>query len=143
MVAQKHGVSDIVEVEPPNTYDKTLLRAASSSVLFVIEAKCEEGIFFPSKFVDFVQTGRPILAISPPVGTLADILNKYGGGIAVDNHSADEVFYALSKLYIAWTNDSLTEDYGSQRLLNDFCEESILSIYMELFGQLQRKIKAI
>jgi hypothetical protein len=138
---QAAGVSDIVLVEAPKTYEETQSRAASSSVLLVIEATCEEGIFFPSKFVDFIQTGRPILALSPKTGTLSDILNKNDGGIAVDNRSVDEVLFALNKFYRAWEKKTLTTTYGSKKLFTHFCEEVVIAKYSELFLKLDKNGK--
>jgi hypothetical protein len=133
---QEAGVGDTVRVELPKTYEETQLTAAASSVLVVIEASCEEGIFFPSKFVDFVQTGRPILAISPKVGTLCDILPAHGGGIAVDCRSPEAVFVALSALYKEWKDGNIDDKYGSERLYNLFSEDHVLDIYIKLFDRL-------
>jgi hypothetical protein len=135
------GVGDIVWTEAPKTYEETQSRAASSSVLFVIEAKCDEGIFFPSKFVDFIQTGRPVLAISPRVGTLSDILSKNGGGIAVDNRFPDEISFALNKFYTTWEKETLETTYGSHKLLNYFCEDIVISKYSDIFFQLRRRMR--
>jgi hypothetical protein len=136
---REFGLSDIVFIEAPKTYEETQLLAASASVLLVIEASCDEGIFFPSKFVDFIQTGRPILAISPRIGTLSDILNKNGGGIAVDNRLPNEISHALGKLYMSWETKTLTNNFGSQKLLNYFCEKPVVSKYSNLILQLTGK----
>lgn len=141
--SQESGVGDVVRIETPKTYEDTQARAASSSVLFVIEASCDEGIFFPSKFVDFIQTGRPVLAISPRVGTLSDILNKNGGGIAVDNRSPYEVSCALSKFYIAWEKETLTTTSGSNKLFNHFSEDIVISKYSDIFFRLNKRKKKI
>lgn len=133
----KAGVSGIVQAEAPNTYEETQLKAAHSSVLIVIEAQCDEGIFFPSKFVDFVQTGRPILAVSPIVGTLCDLLNTHGGGIAVDNRSSNEIASALNKLYNEWEKDSLMLNFGSIKLLKYFRDDTVISKYSNLIFRLQ------
>jgi glycosyltransferase involved in cell wall biosynthesis len=136
--AHENGVSDIVWIEAPKTYEKTQSRAASSSVLVVIEAPCDEGIFFPSKFVDFIQTGRPVLAISPRVGTLSDILSKNGGGIAVDNRSSVDVANALTLLHREWMSGHMYERYGSERMLNLFSEEYVLQKLFEILAQLRK-----
>jgi hypothetical protein len=103
----------------------------------VIEAPCVEGIFFPSKFVDFVQTGRPILGISPINGTLADILSRYGGGILADCHSPEAVANAIRILYEEWRAGELDEKYGSSGLFDLFSEKTVLGQYMELFRRLR------
>jgi hypothetical protein len=133
--AREFAVNHVVRVETPKTYEVTLALAASSSVVLVIEAPCGEGIFMPSKVADVVQTGRPVLAISPRVGTLADLLGELGGGIAVDNTSSDEVFGALSALYRAWEMGTLSEAFGSRRLFDHCCQERVMTAYSDVFGR--------
>jgi hypothetical protein len=134
--AQEAEVGDIVSVELPKTYEETQFLAASSSVVVVIEAPCEEGIFSPSKFVDFVQTGRPILAVSPKVGTLCDILSVHGGGIAVDCRSPEAVAGALTTLYREWRDGNIDDKYGSERLLSLFSEHQVLALFSSLLDRL-------
>jgi hypothetical protein len=104
-----------------------------------LEAPCEEGVFFPSKFVDFVQTGHPILAVSPAHGTLTDILTANGGGIAADCRSPDTVARAIETLYLAWERGSLEPLYGSSRLFNLFSENYVIGQYLEIFGRIGKK----
>ena len=135
---QEAGIGAIVSVESPKTYEETQLKAAASNVLFVIEAPCEEGIFFPSKFVDFIQTGRPILAISPKVGTLNDLLSAHGGGIAADCCSPVAVADALNALYREWRDGNIDDKYGSERLFNMFSEDHAIQNLYEILEQLRK-----
>jgi glycosyltransferase involved in cell wall biosynthesis len=135
-IAGSLGIGDFVHVEGARSYEETLNIARKCTVLVIIEAPCEEGVFFPSKFVDFVQTGRPILAVSPKVGTLNDILSVSGGGIAVDCKVPEEIAGAIETLYEAWQSGTLETNYGSRRLFEVFDEENILRQYTELFMRL-------
>ena len=120
------------------SYQETLEIMAGATVLLIIEASCDEGIFFPSKFVDFIQTGRPILAVSPRNGTLFDILSEHGGGLAVDCTSADDVARGITDLYTAWKTGELEKRYNSSRLKNLFCAETILTAYTAVIEKLVR-----
>jgi len=124
--ANDYGVDSLVDIEASKSYQEVQLDLLSASVLLVIEAQCDEGIFFPSKVMDIVQSGRPILAISPRVGTLSDILSEHGGGIAADNRSIDSVTAALEALYQAWMNGNLQNRYGSDHLMGLFGDEAVL-----------------
>jgi len=136
MKVQEAGLADIVCIESSKTYEETQLKAAASSVLVVIEAPCEEGIFLPSKFVDFIQTGRPILAISPQPGTLNDLISAHGGGIAVDCSSPAMIAGALATLYSEWRDGDIDEKYGSKRLFDLFSEHHVLKCFSRLFDDL-------
>jgi hypothetical protein len=110
------------------TYTEAQTMAARAAILVVIEASCEEGIFLPSKFIDFVQTGRPILAVSPREGTLNDILSL-GGGIVADALSVQSVADAVDKFYAAWEAGELETKLGSWRLYDMFDEEKVIAAF--------------
>lgn len=133
---EKFDLADVVVVERPASYEATLQAVAESSAAVVIEAPCREGIFFPSKVLDFIQTGRPILAISPKVGVLNDLLRDHGGGIAVDCSSPESVARALEILFNAWRAGSLERDFGSDRLTGMFSPAAIMAAYRTIFSAL-------
>lgn len=123
------GLQDVVILDGAKTYEEAQDIAAVSTVLVVIEAPCVEGIFLPSKFVDFVQTGRPVLAVSPQGGVLADILSTEGGGLAVNCDSVEDVAEALDKFHSAWLAGKLDQLYGSNKLMDLFSEKNTLTRY--------------
>ena len=86
--------------------------------------------------MDYVQIGRPILALTSAIGTITDIFTKHGGGIAVDCQSPDAVAQALQTLYAHWKNGTLDRTYGSESLIRLFSEERVLGLYMDLFRKL-------
>lgn len=118
------------------SYEETLLYLQKCDVLTVLEAPYTEGVFLPSKFIDYVQIGKPIFAVSPKPGTLHDILNKYGGGIAVDCRSVDNITKGLHKLYFAWKDGSLPTVYSSHKLFPLYAPETIIPVYADLFRKL-------
>jgi hypothetical protein len=134
--AKTMGVEDIIRIEASRPYSQMPQALAKSDVLVIIEAPLKEGVFMPGKLVDYVQIGRPVLALSPVVGTIADILSKHGGGIAVDCQSPDAVAQAFQTLYVHWTNGTLNRTYDSASLVGLFSEERVLRLYMDIFQSL-------
>lgn len=132
-------LGDIIEFRGWCNYIDSLKTMATSSVNIVIEAQMVEGIFLPSKFVDYLQCGRPLLAISPKEGTLSELINRYGGGIAADCTSPDEIAAAIEKLYLSWKTGRLEQEYSVERLKRVFSEETIIGQYQELFDRLEVK----
>jgi len=126
----------------PMGYTTTLDRCLESDVLIVLEAPYAEGIYLPSKFVDYVQTGRPILAISPTVGTLRDLLSVYGGGIAADCTSVEDIVLALENLYAEWMRGTLAEVYGSHRLYDLFAADTVMERYKTILSEVERPLCA-
>lgn len=130
------GIQNIIVFEDAKSYEDTQAILAKATVLVVIEASCEEGIYFPSKFVDLVQTGRPIIAVSPIPGTLHDILSSYGGGIAIGCRSPNAVADALDIFYKEWRQGTIGDNFGSAKLYDLFSEQHVLGLYNELFSHL-------
>ena len=62
-------------------YEESLRRMCSADALLIVDAPFEQNVFFPSKLVDYLWAGRPILALTPP-GTSADIVAAAGGVLA-------------------------------------------------------------
>jgi glycosyltransferase involved in cell wall biosynthesis len=135
---EKYQLAANIKIIGSFSYEDTLLYLQKCDVLTVMEAPYDEGIFLPSKFVDYVQIGKPIFAVSPTPGTLHDVLNKYGGGIAVDCRSIDNITEGLHKLYSAWKDSSLSRVYGSYKLFTLYAPETIITVYANLFRKLTR-----
>ena len=133
-IIKKHGLEDVVTWAGKMDYLETLGRLAASSVLLVIEAPCEEGIFLPSKVADYAQVGRPILAVSPRNGAMRDLLSTDGGGLAVDCTSADAIYRGLSQLYHAWRDGSV-QRFAPDALRARLGSDAILGTYESLFRE--------
>ena len=134
--AKTMGVEDVIKIETAVPYSQMPEMLAKSDVLVIIEAPLKESIFLPAKIVDYVQIGRPILALAPVVGTITDIFSTHGGGLAVDCQSPDAVAQALQTLFAHWKEGTLNRTYGSDSLVGLFSEERVLGLYMDLFKKL-------
>ncbi len=71
----------LVAVKDPVTYRESLSLMASADGLLVIDAPAEKSVFLPSKLIDYVGAGRPVLGLTPP-GTSAALINQLGGWVA-------------------------------------------------------------
>jgi glycosyltransferase involved in cell wall biosynthesis len=136
-LARSLELQDIVHIEPRRSYEDSLSALEAAAVSVVIEAPMTEGIFFPSKVADYVQVGRPILAVSPAVGTMNDLLSRYGGGIAVDCTSPTAIAKGIESLFRSWQAGDLDVSYGSARLRPLFSDGTVLSAYREIFDRIQ------
>lgn len=142
-MAASLGVENLVAIEKAVPYEQSLRLLSRETVLVIIEPPMEEGVFLPSKFIDYVQTGRPILAVSPRQGTVADLLAEEKGGLSADCTSPNEIAAAIETLYQAWRNGRLEPDFASDRLWSRFSEESIVAKYDTIFARLSHGCSAI
>jgi glycosyl transferase family 4 len=62
-------------------YVQSLSLMSSADGLLVIDAPAKTSVFLPSKLVDYVGAGRPVMGITPP-GTAAKLIGNLGGWIA-------------------------------------------------------------
>jgi glycosyltransferase involved in cell wall biosynthesis len=136
-LARSLELQDIVHIEPRRSYEDSLSALEAAAVSVVIEAPMTEGIFFPSKVADYVQVGRPILAVSPAVGTMNDLLSRHGGGIAVDCASPEAIAKEIESLFRSWQARELDVSYGSARLRPLFSDGMVLSAYREIFDRIK------
>ncbi|RLL55873.1 hypothetical protein D8Y20_00020 [Mariprofundus sp. EBB-1] len=134
--ARNNGLEKNIELLGSLGYEMCQQNLEECNVLLIVEAPTEEGIFLPSKFIDYVQLGKPMLAVSPRESTVADYLHEYGGGIAADCKSSDEISNAIGALYQQWQNKSLYQKFNSARLEEAFSPKNIINQYELLIASM-------
>src|ERR1700730_2373060 len=87
------GLQRNIEIVGRVNYENSLDYIAAASACILIESRVDEGIFFASKLADYLAHGKPVLALSPKIGTAADLANR-GELIRVD-HDSEAVRDAL------------------------------------------------
>ena len=131
----KYRLEEYVKCIGSFPYMEALQKMMEFDCLVLLEAKLEKGVFFASKFTDYAQIGKPILAISPVDGFAVDTISKYGGGICVDNEDATSIKQGIAELYSAWQNGTLASNYSTATLYDQFKAEKVVDIYQNLLGQ--------
>jgi len=133
-VVERNNLRDSVYIKGTRSYGETLEIIRKSDLMLVIEAPTEEGIFLPSKVTDYLQCGKPILALSPDIGVMSDLLGLYRGGIAVDCKSVQKVEEVL--LLISHDIGLLKEKqgiYSTDKLEAQFSYSMVIEKLSELF----------
>ncbi len=72
--------------------------ASECSALLVIEAKMPFSPFLPSKYVDYIATNTPIIAITPIISPIRDYSKKISDCYVV-NHDKNEIYSAISRIF--------------------------------------------
>jgi glycosyltransferase involved in cell wall biosynthesis len=73
--------SGLIRLEAPVSYRESLLLMASSDGLLIIDAPADRSVFLPSKLMDYIGAGRPILGLTPE-GASANVIKGLGGWVA-------------------------------------------------------------
>ena len=123
---KKYSLQDYVKCIGSFSYMEAL-----SKMQVLLEARLEKGIFFASKFTDYLQTGLPILAISPANGFAVDMLQNQEGEFLADNQSVDSIVSSLNKIIVRWEKGVLA-DCASKKLYEKVSPEAVVKLYKTL-----------
>lgn len=126
------GLQKNIDVLGSMSYSSCLNVIKQGDVALLMEANCSEGIFLPSKFVDYIQCGKPVICVSPKNGTINDMISVYGGGVVADAASAEDVCEKIKLIYDDFVY-KVGKDHGTERLHEQFSEECVLGCYEEIF----------
>ena len=101
----------------------------------LVEADIPEGIFLPSKLVDYISARKPVLALSPRVGEIADLVP--GGGITrVDAGDAPGIRDAIRVLYEDFRKGTLALRSPSDAQVDQFRPELVAKRFLETVREL-------
>lgn len=135
---EKYSLQKYVRFVGSFPYMEALHKMEKYDALVLLEANLDKGIFFASKFTDYAQINRPILAISPSSGFANSIINERGGGVVVDNCDCKSIKDGILTLYKGWEAGSLGQDYDTEKLYSVFSVEYITNLYEQLLCNSQR-----
>lgn len=121
---QELGIQTIVESTGRVNYERSLDYIQSATVCVLVEGIVKEGIFLPSKLVDYLAAGKPVLALSPKTGVLSD-MRVHQGIVRADTDDAHAVASALAVYYHAFKHDFLSVYAPSDELARQFAPDSV------------------
>jgi glycosyltransferase involved in cell wall biosynthesis len=115
------NIGTMVETIKPVPYLESLRYISSADVLLLIDAPSDgPSVFLPSKLIDYLGSGNPVLGITPETGTSADLI-RCVNGIVVDPLNVNGIADALERIYTAWRHDrSLQEFRYSQECIQEY-----------------------
>lgn len=99
------GLANVVKYTPDLPFLACLEQMEDADALLLIEAPVENGIFFPSKVIDYCEVGRPIFSISPKEGVMHDLMDQYELGYFAEVGNINAIQSALEKMISDWKED--------------------------------------
>lgn len=78
----------LVRIVPTVTYLESLRLMSTADLLLVIDAPAKTSVFLPSKLVDYLGAGVPILGLVPP-GSSEKLIRQVGGEVANPQNVAE------------------------------------------------------
>ena len=128
----KYRLAEHIKCAGSYPYMEAIHLLQEYDALVLLEARMKHGIFFASKFTDYAQNGRPILAVSPRKGFANEMISLHGGGIAVDNEDVQDIKRGLLLLYRHWETGSIDKEISTHKLFSQFTANTVVDIYNQL-----------
>ncbi|MBF0177550.1 MAG: glycosyltransferase [Magnetococcales bacterium] len=130
-------ISRTVTIHRPVTYQKSLELMASADLLLVLDAPAQTSVFLPSKLVDYIGSGRPILGLTPP-GAAASLIQSMGGWVGPPDNP-EQAAKALSQA-IAWLqNHHQTLPWGQESVRQRYHARHVAHQMADLMLKVTRK----
>ena len=102
---QRLDIADIVRMEPSIDYVNALREMMTVDGLIILQASnCNAQI--PAKLYEYVRAGRPVLALTDPVGDTATTMDTMGIGVVARLDSQAEIQAALPRFLEQIRSDS-------------------------------------
>mgnify|MGYP001476729092 FL=1 len=127
-----HDLKDIVFFFDQNDLSETWHWIAQADILLLLEFHFSKGIFFYAKLSDYLHTARPILALSPKEGVVADLFKK-GGGIIVPPDNSEQIASALDQIFTLWHSKNLDKIIRNVPLAENVHPNKVIPIYEQAF----------
>ena len=123
-LAKKLNLGSFISFTDWVSYQESIDYIASASVCILVEGMMPEGIYLPSKLADYIVSRKPVLALSPEVGTIADLSHLKGiTRVNVDDEKG--IGNAISFFYNAFKNHKITSLSPCKELVNKFESENV------------------
>ncbi len=117
------------------SYEESLRCISQASVCVLLEAKMDEGMFLPSKLVDYISVRKPILALSPRIGVAADMA-AVGELLRVDPDDASAIQAAIAGLYADFRRGTLHCRAPREAFSKQFGPLAVAGQFMRAVGPL-------
>ncbi len=99
---------DICEFTGFLPHAEALHLADQSDALLLLLSKSRGKDVIPSKTFEYMALKKPVLAVVPPDGAVADIIRDTGIGVVADFENIDAIINAFLEMYQNWEKDILT-----------------------------------
>jgi glycosyltransferase involved in cell wall biosynthesis len=126
----------LVETRPVVDYQESLSLMVASAGLLVIDAPMRRSVFLPSKLIDYIGAGRPILGITPP-GTSANLIKELGGTV-IDPSDPRAVADALKRFLLSLKEGEGRQDapWGEPAVRQRYEAHSVARVFDSILGEL-------
>lgn len=132
LLVEQMGLTSAVTFTGWVSYEESLKYIGSASACVLIEGEMGQGIYLPSKLADYIISEKPVLALSPAIGTVADISNEGQGIIRCGSKDEQAIEDAITELYFAFKNGNLNSFKPNAGLVHRFQPKTISLLFQQV-----------
>lgn len=115
-------------------YATSLRMMSEADLLLVLDAPFDTSVFLPSKLIDYIGAGRPILAVTP-AGTSAELVTKLGGwAVTPDDPTSIAAVLVEAVSALAGRNTGMT--WGIPEVRNRFNAPHVIAAFDDLVEEI-------
>ncbi|MBU1053738.1 MAG: glycosyltransferase [Proteobacteria bacterium] len=122
-------------------YSESIKYIAKASVCILVEGMMPEGIYLPSKLADYIVSRKPVIALSPTVGTISD-LSRFKGITRVNVDDQKSIERAIAFHFEAFKNQQLSTLSPCDELINKFESKNILNNFYSIIKNILPEYKS-
>ena len=131
----QHLPEGLVSIKPVVDYQESLNLMSSADGLLVIDAPAEVSMFLPSKLIDYIGAGRPIMGFTP-TGAAATVIRNLGGWVTDPQASDAAVAVFCEFLNYLRSAKSQNEVWGNQAVRARYDVKQIAAEFESIVGEL-------
>jgi hypothetical protein len=111
------------------SYEESLHCIREASVCILVEGRLQEGIYLPSKVADYAVAGKPILALSPATGVIADML-PCQGLVRVDPQDVAAIAEGIGHFYRLHRSGRLPSEGLPAEFMSQFSPAEVADTFL-------------
>ena len=126
----------LIAIKPPVNYQESLALIASADGLMIIDAPAKKSVFLPSKLIDYIGAGRPVIGLTPP-GAAAALIQQLGGPVAdpADVRAMTEAMTAFLSL-LRDSKEKAPQPWGAASVRSRYEASVVANSFEEMLQEL-------
>jgi glycosyltransferase involved in cell wall biosynthesis len=140
-LARSLGISGVVDLLPSIPYQQCQQMIADSDLLLVLDAPQTEGIFLPTKLIEYLAHQKPVLGLSESGSTVHEVLQECDLAFA-DQNSPEDIACMIEKLLTQWETGAWSVSEASKAAglryrigdINKALDDLLLGLYRRDIG---------
>lgn len=136
VLAEKFGLTDIVEVAPPVAYKDAIGEMLGADLLLLFQGT-SFNVQIPAKVYEYLRTGKPIIALVDPAGDTANLLTEFPSAVIADISDPGQIEEHIGELLLRRNQTAYQELVATdQQRVERFSREKQAVTLAELLDRL-------